>query len=266
MPFPETPRVVYAHNPLVRVICQLRFPPILRVDSEVPATYQEEIRGAFPFLSEEEALSPLLPPDLPADLSRTIKASLSSQAPRKTWTFASEDGHWSLVLARDFIALSTQSYERWEEFRPKLEMVFKSFVAEYKPSFFTRLGLRYSNLIDRNKLDLSGVLWKELLQPYIAAEYSSPDLEEGVIEQAGHQVVVALPEGQGKLGLRHGTVRKEGEEDTLYYVDNDFFNDQRTETAHVLDRLDSFHRLAGSLFRWVIRERLHDAMEPSPIS
>src|SRR5579864_3285808 len=218
MPFPETPRVVYAHNPLVRVICQLRFPPILRVDSEVPAAYQEQIRASFPLLSEEETF---LPQDLPADVSRIIKAGLSSHAARKTWTFASDDGSWSLVLARDFIALSTQSYQRWEEFRPKLEMVFTSFVAEYKPSFFTRLGLRYSNLIDRNKLGLTRVPWKDLLQPHIAAEYSSPDLEESAIEQAGHQLVVTLPQGQGKVGLRHGTVRQEGEEDTFYYVDND---------------------------------------------
>jgi len=32
MPFPEVKRVIYEHNPLDKVICQLRFPPILRIE------------------------------------------------------------------------------------------------------------------------------------------------------------------------------------------------------------------------------------------
>ena len=56
MPFPETDRVIYAHNPLEQVICQFRFPPILRIDSELPAQFQDRIRHEFPSLIEKSGL------------------------------------------------------------------------------------------------------------------------------------------------------------------------------------------------------------------
>jgi uncharacterized protein (TIGR04255 family) len=262
MPFPEAQRVVYSQNPLVGVTCQLRFPPILRIDSEVPAAYQERIRASFPLFSEESVSLPL---DLPAEISQLLKANIPTQASRKAWKFASADNKWSLVLTRDSIALSAQEYRRWEEFEAKLRETYEPFFESYHPSFLTRIGLRYSNIIDREKLKLGQVPWKDLLQPHIAAEYSSEEIADS-IEDAQHQVVVLLPNGQGKLGLRHGTARRVESTETLYVVDNDFFIDQRTEVRDVFNRLTSFNRLAGHLFRWIITDRLHDAMEPTPVS
>ena len=53
MPFPEVKRVIYKKNPLDRVICQLRFAPILKIDAEIPADFQEMIRADFPNYSEK---------------------------------------------------------------------------------------------------------------------------------------------------------------------------------------------------------------------
>src|SRR6266852_706318 len=47
-PFPEFTRVIYQRNPLVEVVCQLRFSPILRIDTDPPAEFQDRIRSAFP--------------------------------------------------------------------------------------------------------------------------------------------------------------------------------------------------------------------------
>ncbi|MBL8785507.1 MAG: TIGR04255 family protein, partial [Deltaproteobacteria bacterium] len=49
---PESPRVIYASNPLADVICQVRFPRILRIDNELPADFQDAIRGQFPHFAE----------------------------------------------------------------------------------------------------------------------------------------------------------------------------------------------------------------------
>ncbi|MCH7755956.1 TIGR04255 family protein, partial [candidate division KSB1 bacterium] len=53
MPFPEVKRVIYKKNPLDRVICQLRFSPILKIDAEIPAEFQDMIRADFPNYSEK---------------------------------------------------------------------------------------------------------------------------------------------------------------------------------------------------------------------
>ncbi len=53
MPFPEVQRVIYRKNPLEQVICQFRFPAILRIDTETPADFQERIRNDFPQFAEQ---------------------------------------------------------------------------------------------------------------------------------------------------------------------------------------------------------------------
>ena len=53
MTFPEVERIIYDNNPLDRVICQIRFPPILRIESELPTNFQEQIRRDFPEYEEK---------------------------------------------------------------------------------------------------------------------------------------------------------------------------------------------------------------------
>jgi len=261
--FPDSPRVLYEKNPLIEVTCQLHFPPILRIDSEVPAGFQEKIRNSFPFFSEEEGGFGLL--DLPAELLQLVKASIASKVTRSARKFESEDKSWTVSLTRDFIALQTRKYTRWEAFRDKLGNLIEVLEAEYRPSYFTRIGLRYQDLIVRSELGLNGVAWSELLQSHIAAEYSSP-LSQAVIE-ANHRALIALPSSQGYANLQHGTAfRQNQKEEALYLIDADFFTEERTEIANALNRLDIFNREAGRLFRGCITERLHEAMQPSSLT
>ena len=39
-------RCIYRRSPLIEVICQLRFPAILRIDAQAPAQFQEAISRA----------------------------------------------------------------------------------------------------------------------------------------------------------------------------------------------------------------------------
>ena len=48
MLFADYQRYQYARSPLVEVICQLRFPPILSINTEEPAQFQEAVRRDFP--------------------------------------------------------------------------------------------------------------------------------------------------------------------------------------------------------------------------
>ena len=101
--FPATPRVLYTKNPLAEVICQFRFPAILKIDSATPAGFQDRIRDAFPLLAEEEQVLPI---ELPPEVLQFFKANRSPQLMRKAWAFMSEDRNWSLSLTRDFVSLS----------------------------------------------------------------------------------------------------------------------------------------------------------------
>ena len=52
----------YAKGQLIEVICQLRFPTILSIDTREPADFQETVRAAFPRGGDKRAgdLPPLV--------------------------------------------------------------------------------------------------------------------------------------------------------------------------------------------------------------
>src|SRR3712207_6261824 len=129
MAFPEAERVLYEINPLDEVICQLRFPPILRIEAEAPAGFQERVRGEYPFYETKQALK--LPPGLPAELAQSLAAELPF-GNRKSHSFASRDQAWSLTLTREFLALTCSAYDRWEVFRARLERAALALTQEYQ--------------------------------------------------------------------------------------------------------------------------------------
>ena len=77
MPFPDYGRVIYQRNPLIEVICQVRFPPVLRIDVEPPAAFQEAIRDEFEVLSEDAGIEAPLP--IPPEMARRIPPEMARQ-------------------------------------------------------------------------------------------------------------------------------------------------------------------------------------------
>jgi uncharacterized protein (TIGR04255 family) len=259
--FPATPRVLYSRNPLIEVVCQLRYPAILKIDSEIPASFQERLRASFPLLAEEEEETTV---EIPEELARLLRSAKASQSTRRIWRFASEDELWTVGLTRDSVSLSTESYAQWEEFRSKLALILTALHEEYHPSFINRIGLRYRDLILRSKLGLKDVSWSELLKAHIAAAYTAAPFY-AAINNAAHVVNAEFPSEKTKLGLRHGTARNPESEEAAYLIDIDFYTEEKTEVKDALDRLDHFNRMAGRLFRWCITDKLHEAMEPKPL-
>src|SRR5213592_535127 len=140
MLFPESQRVIYEKSPLEEVICQLRFPPILRIDTEVPAEYQEKIRREFPLFAEPQDTEASL--GIPPEIARLLGGGEIPIRVGKSSQFLSADEQWKVTLTRDFMALSTRKYERWEQFKVHIEKPFDALVSHYQPAFFTRVGLR----------------------------------------------------------------------------------------------------------------------------
>src|SRR2546430_17531048 len=104
MLFPESERVVYDKNPLASVICQLRFPPILKIDAELPSTFQDRIRAEYPLLKQRELSEAGF--NLTPELSKVLgeEMLLSIRGGKRVYDFYSGDERWQLSLARGCIA------------------------------------------------------------------------------------------------------------------------------------------------------------------
>jgi uncharacterized protein (TIGR04255 family) len=264
-PFPESPRVVYGRNPLIEVICQLRFPPILRIAAEAPAAFQEHVRGEYPLFSEKlPEVNVEVPAGIPPAIANILKASLPA---RKLigYDFASADEKWKVSLTQDFLSLSTKQYSRWEHFREHLQGPLKALIAVYAPAFFTRIGLRYQDLIQRSRLDLPATTkWSALIKPHMAGVHAVPELE-GHIEESVGQLLIKFPEFNGKVRLNYGIVQTEDTGENCFLIDSDYYTDERTKTDAVDGTLDYFNKQSGRLFRWCIEDRLKAALEPQPV-
>lgn len=260
-PFPDAPRVVYQRNALVEVICQVRFPPVLRIEAELPAAFQDRIRQLFPVYKDESG-SLLAGVPIPDEVLQLLRSSLPAALQKAPRAFAAADEMWTITLAKDFLALSAKRYTRWEEFRRYLEPGLDSLEQIYEPAFYTRIGLRYRNVIRRSSLGLENVGWQDLLRHQLAGELTAPELSE-FVEQTARQTLVRLPEFTGKVQIRHGLSVERDE--LCYVIDNDLFTEERTERSNVIGTLEYFNAQAHKLFRWCISDRLHEAMGPQPL-
>jgi uncharacterized protein (TIGR04255 family) len=261
MVFPDAPRVIYRKNPLDRVICQLRFPPILRIETEVPAQFQERIRKDFPDFKEKEEL--ILPQkmrqELPVELVGRI---IPSETKNYEFLSESEDGIWKVNLTRTFVALTTTKYRRWEEFRERLQNPLNALIEIYEPAHFSRIGLRYIDIIKRSELHLDDVDWKELLQPYIIGLLGSTTINKQV-QTLEAKYEISLDDQGGVARIVTGLV--EHNKEVCFLIDTDFYDTSKTETSKVANKLEKFHVLASRLIQWLITKRLHKAMEPETL-
>lgn len=252
--FPPADRVLYAHAPLTQVICQIRFPSILRIESQAPADFQDRIRSTFPGFEQIQGPGgQQIPPQ--------IVQMLGLQGSGMSYNFKTEDDAYMVSLSGSFISLTCNAYDRWEDFESNLSLVMNAFVDIYKPSFYSRIGLRYINVIDRDGLKLSDVPWSELLRPELVGTLSMPQWEARAIE-ARSNVRVHMSNDEGTIFLQHGLNKIDGVNALSYVIDFDFYRDKKTEVGNAAEVLGKFHERSGRAFAWCIRDRLRDALGP----
>ncbi|TYQ23683.1 TIGR04255 family protein [Pseudanabaena sp. UWO310] len=262
MIFPDNERSIYQNNPLIEVVCQLRFPTILRISNHAPVEFQDEIRATYPIFEE---VSPQVPVYFGKD-NRLQQEDLQGQSNDVFYHFVSDDFSWQVSLSQNSIAIVTRNYRRYEEFKQNFIHILEIFEKIYKPSFYSRIGLRYKDLIVRSDLELAEVDWSYLIPQYIAPELHSLEIASSVRESSK---ILVMETEDGDITLRHGLVNARDEElnieELAYLLDADFYKEGKIGKGdYVWELLDCYNKSARNLFRWCITDRLHTAMEPIP--
>ena len=257
--FSNDERVIYAKRQLVEVICQLRFPEILKIDVSEPADFQERIRRDYP---QYEKKIEQLPPQM-------VNGKPVPQGTVNNYQFVSAEGQWRVSLTKGFIALSTYGYTRWEEFAKRLDRILAAFIQAYQPAYFSRVGLRYINAFRKAELGLENAQWREPIQPGYLGLMGDDDAQEGAFLKNEQNITAAMP-GGAKCNIKcgPGMLRKinnqtrQSQEEKVFMLDIDLFMEGNTPMNHAVPALNVVHGNAGSLFRGAITDTLHDAMEP----
>lgn len=258
MLFADNTRYSYVNSPLIETICQLRFPTILSIGSTEPAQFQEAIRTDFPkYAARQEQQQ-----------ARLVNGQVEQPPAITNYNFISADGLWKVNLTKDFIALSTLRYTRWEDFAQKLDKVLALFIQIYQPAFFERIGLRYVNAISRQKLGLEGELWDDLIESPFIGVLAEPDVDQDRVSKNSLDVDMTLEQGC-RLKLHAGPgMLGDGKKDPepKFILDGDFsVVDKEIPAQRIAGDLDVLHDYAVRLFNAAVTQELHEAMGPIPL-
>jgi uncharacterized protein (TIGR04255 family) len=256
----ECERVIYERNPLILVACQLRFPPILKISHQEPAEFQDEIRFQYPLFESTK-------PQFPSEISQMIQQLGVPLLSDLSYNFKSEDQQWQLSITKDFITLSSATYERYEQFRKKFREAVEIFERIYSPAFYNRVGLQYQNLIVRSKLGLEDKNWSDLITKHVASELYDPEIAP-LLQSIMKNLILKTEHAQ--VNFKHGLVTiKEPEKNNneiAYLLDADFYTEQKVErNGNVWNTLNQFNKSARELFRWSITDTLHNALQPQSV-
>lgn len=240
--FPEVEEVRLANPPIIEVVCQVRFPPILRISKEEPAEFQELIRGRFPQL------------DIRQEMRLTLPAAGNPNAPTadfqpRNYRFVTEDGQTTASLTSSFYALTSERYTHWHSFVEDLQLIHESFVQTYEPAHATRVGLRYINRLDvENTGTTERAELLDLLRPEISETLVGPVWQDAV-EMATRTM---FSDADVSLNARYAYEEPEGLPTLV--LDFDCFEEARLPWDKVIARCNEFHSIIYRAFRWYIKE------------
>ncbi len=233
------PRVVLDDPPLTEVICQFRFPPVLRLqsDQQLLASIQDRLRGDYPSLDAQAVLS-LRIPGGPADAPL---AAVGGPA----WRFVDDTGNWLVSLAADFVALSTTSYSHWDDFTRRLRPVIQTVVELVGITSRRRLGLRYTNQIP---IPQDAASWGQVIAPELVGWVAH--LDPGVAVDSAVQEV-RLRTDVCAVGFRHGPLPMTNDQSVRQYLlDTDCYLDEPTgvDIDDLIGSAGAFNDVANRFF------------------
>lgn len=258
--FSNEPRCRYGKNQLGEVICQLRFPEILSIETTVPAVFQEAICQGFPLYACRRDVS------IPQLVGQPGQMRIDRPSPTNNYQFMSEDGVWRVNLTSSFISLACTRYTCWEDFAQKLDKPLASFIQIYHPMFFERVGLRYLNFISKKALGMEDMPFRVMLKPQYLGLLADKELPESAAARSTMDAEFSLPGNcRVKIHAGPGHVKRNGidSREVHFIFDQDLFMTGKLPVNVSAAALETLHRHANSIFRGAITDTLHNAMEPT---
>ena len=265
MPLDEARQTIYKKNPLIQVICQLRFPRILLINEKAPADFQERIRKVYPNynVSVEQQQQSFFG----SGIDTSPKIIQNEQI--NNYSFSSGDGVWQINLTSTLLSLSTSHYIGWEDFRSNLYEPLNALNDIYCPAFFDRVGIRYINAYRRSTLNIDmNTSWTELISPFALGFLSNKDLAEEVKGytatsdiKLGNDVMARVITSTGFIG----NIIFQQNPELSFIIDSDLYYSSKKSFDELDDSLINLNDHAYRLVRNMITDKLHEVMEPEEI-
>lgn len=225
------------------------------LDESVPADFQKILGTNYPIVDSRETATINF---------GEVDGRVSPVSRRVIYDFSTLDNSYTISLCSDFIAIKTEKYERWERILNHIEVATEALLACYIIPHFSRVGLRYVNVIDKRALNLESTSWKDLVRASALGLLGDDEVRPNDICEQSATTILSL--SQGRVAVRSGVAISDGEKYHKFVIDSDFFSESPAQSEADASRLLAYYnKSARNAFRWFIQERLHQALEPGGI-
>ena len=165
-------------------------------------------------------------------------------------------------LTSTFIAISTRKYTQWEEFSEKVRQVVKAFQETYEVPFYTRVGLRYIDVIQRSVLGLSNEKWSDLVKPHVLGVVTQ--FEDGMNSYVS-QAEFKDPTDDICTKTHFELVNVNNSNENSLLIDCDYFKTEMVNIESMMDVATVLHNHSSNFLMTAITDKLNDAMEPEEL-
>ncbi len=254
-----TPRrsvqTILAHAPLVHVLAQVRFTPVLEIGKSIPGIQQKLKDIGFLRFEKNQIQNFLLTGPTPK--VETIER----------WDFSNREKRTGVVLTQDFVVLQTSEYTTFQDFRGVFHRVLDVVATDAGVSLAQRIGIRYVDLIRKAPNET----FDQYLHPGLLG-FPFSELNEETLSEESFRSEAAAKTPDGALSVRcmsagggqflppdllPPVLRYDvslGQDEVVTIIDFDRFAmiDDDFVPDLLLERLDSLHETANKAFRAVV--------------
>ena len=235
----------YQRNFLRQAVCEFRFPTLMEIGGQKPpAAFVSSLRKEYPHLELGNEV--------------TLGIGGGSNGFNNSHIFRSTKLTWTVSLKQSSFSIETTAYTTYAQMRERVMRVIEAASKVIDSDFFTRVGLRYINVIDTDEDPANGWVNPELVGPILSGHFS------GIKEYAGKLQLLAE---DGGCSLQHGLRfnQQNSESASQYVLDIDSFrNEVAVENAAVA--LDMMHSQSFDMFDWAIGSKAREQLSAAKTS
>jgi uncharacterized protein (TIGR04255 family) len=234
---PKVSPANYARNFISQVVCELRFPVLFDLDRDKPpASFVGQLRKSYPVYEPHQE----------------VKMGMDGRNTHSAVHIFRGRNAWSITLRPSSLVLETSKYESFEKFSEQVEMLIRIATPIIDSDFFTRVGLRYTNVLPSGSDPIEGWVNPDLVRPLASGLFGRP-------RECSGRVGGSTPDGGFLFAYGLG---ESPQGSPVYVLDFDLYKEdvQVDETMSLLQRL---HEYEYSMFAWAIGDKAREHLGPS---
>jgi len=162
------------------------------------------------------------------------------------WLFRNSERGWTVSITSTSLGLEAQTYVDFDDFAGEFKQVLRDLETVFEPQTEVRLGVRYINNIEDERLPKRGIAF------FVNEQLAGPVGRDLGNELQHSRCELRFRERDTWVTLRHGLI-----DPTTYLLDFDHFveGERDFSSSDIVKRVNRFHSLIERLFVWSLSGR-----------